>query len=125
MIKKCGYVALLGRPNAGKSTLLNAMLETKLAVVSTKPQTTRNKILGIHTQEDTQILFLDTPGIHKATGLPRINQLMNKAAWSVLKDADFVCYLIDLTRSWHEEDSLWMESILKNYSVKICLIGTK
>ena len=125
MIKKCGYVALLGRPNAGKSTFLNAFLGAKLAVVSNKPQTTRNKILGIFTEGSSQALLLDTPGIHKAQGLPKMNQVMNKVAWSVLKDADLVCYLIDVTYGWCSEDSLWLDGILKKFDNKVLLLATK
>ena len=122
---KCGYVALLGCPNAGKSTLMNAFLETKIAVVSNKPQTTRNKILGICLEEETQILFLDTPGIHKSSGLPTMNKIMNNVAWSVLRDADFVCYLIDITRGWTSEDTLWVSAILEKYPKKAMLLATK
>jgi GTP-binding protein Era len=125
MSKKCGYVALLGCPNAGKSTLMNAFLEAKIAVVSNKPQTTRNKILGICLEGETQILFLDTPGIHKSSGLPTMNKIMNNVAWSVLHDADFLCYLIDITRGWTTEDSLWLNAILEKYNKKALLIATK
>jgi len=125
MIKKCGYVALLGRPNAGKSTFLNAFLGTKLAVVSNKPQTTRNKILGVFTEGDSQTLLLDTPGIHKAQGLPKMNQVMNKVAWSVLNDADLVCYFIDVTQGWSDDDALWLEGILKKFNKKVLLLATK
>lgn len=125
MSKKCGYVALLGCPNAGKSTLMNALLESKIAVVSNKPQTTRNKILGICLEDESQILFLDTPGIHQSAGLPTMNKIMNNVAWSVLRDADFVCYLIDITRGWTDEDSLWLTAILQKYNKKAMLIATK
>lgn len=125
MKKKCGYVALLGRPNAGKSTFLNAILGSKLAVVSNKPQTTRNKILGIFTESDCQILLLDTPGIHQDQGLPKINQMMNKTAWNVLAEADLVCYLIDVSQGWHPEDTLWLKGILKKYNKKLLLLATK
>ncbi len=125
MSKKCGYIALLGCPNAGKSTLLNAFLETKIAVVSNKPQTTRNKILGICIEEDTQLLFLDTPGIHKSSALPAMNKIMNNVAWSVLRDADFLCYLVDITTGWTDEDTLWIEAILCKYHKKAILLATK
>lgn len=124
-MKKTGYVALLGRPNAGKSTLLNACIGTKVAIVSNKPQTTRNKILGIHTENQAQILFLDTPGIHNDSKLPSINQLMNSTAWSVLRDSDIICYLVDVTKGLIEEDSQWISEVLKKFHGKILLLATK
>ena len=125
MTQKCGYVALLGRPNAGKSTLLNAVLKAKIAVVSAKPQTTRNRILGVHTEKDTQIVFLDTPGMHKAEKLPRINNTMNRVAWSVLREADLICYLVDADNGWHEEDGHYLKGILEKSDKKILLLATK
>ena len=125
MTKKCGYVALLGCPNAGKSTLMNAFLQSKIAVVSNKPQTTRNKILGICLEGETQLLFLDTPGIHKSSGLPTMNKIMNNVAWGVLHDADFVCYLIDITKGWTEDDALWISAIMQKYHKKALIIASK
>jgi GTPase len=123
--KRCGYIALLGRPNAGKSTLLNALLKTKLAVVSAKPQTTRNKILGVYTEGQNQALFLDTPGIHKADKLHKINKTMNKVAWSVLGDADIVCYLIDVEFGWHEEDFNYLQGILQRSNKPVVVIASR
>jgi GTP-binding protein Era len=123
--KRCGYVALLGRPNAGKSTLLNASLGHKIAVVSAKPQTTRNRILGVHTEGDTQVLFLDTPGIHRADSLHRINRTMNRVAWNVLGDADVVCYLVDSTEGWKGEDSGYLEGVLKRTEKPVLVLATK
>ncbi len=123
--QQCGYVALMGCPNAGKSTLMNACLETKIAVVSQKPQTTRHKILGICLEKNTQILFLDTPGIQHDQGLPRMNKIMNHIAWSVLKDADIICYLIDLTKGFTEFDHIWLKSICQKNQKKILLLATK
>lgn len=124
-MKKCGYVALLGRPNAGKSTLLNALLGAKVSVVSSKPQTTRNRILGVHTEEDTQLLFLDTPGMHKAEGLPRIHRAMNRAAWAAIEDASICCYLVDSERGWHEEDAKYISGVLERSTGKFVLLVTK
>lgn len=123
--KRCGYVALLGQPNAGKSTLMNACLGTKLAVVSAKPQTTRNKILGICASGNSQILFLDTPGIHKTGGLPKLNRKMNATAWSVLQDADLVCYLVDAAAGWSEEDEVFFTQIVKQSTKPLVVIATK
>lgn len=125
MTQKTGYVALLGCPNAGKSTLLNACMGTKIAIVSNKPQTTRNKILGICTKGDTQILFLDTPGMHKTQHLPSINKLMNKTAWSVLPDLDLLCYLVDVTRGLTAEDLQFLSDIFKKFRKKVILLATK
>ena len=83
----CGYVAIIGRPNVGKSTLLNSILGMKLSITSRKPQTTRHQILGVKTTENIQTIYVDTPGIHQRRGTA-INKYMNRAATSVLKDVD-------------------------------------
>jgi len=89
-----GHVALMGPPNAGKSTLLNHFLGQKLAIVSPKPQTTRNAIRGILSTGDTQIVFLDTPGVHRMAG--RMNRLLLEAAWGALSQADAVVLILDM-----------------------------
>jgi GTP-binding protein Era len=88
-----GTVALLGPPNAGKSTLLNTVLGQKVAIVTPKPQTTRNQITGIRTEERAQIVFLDTPGVHRMKG--RMNRFLNLAAWQAVERADAVVVLVD------------------------------
>ncbi|MBN95438.1 MAG: GTPase Era [Deltaproteobacteria bacterium] len=90
---RSGYVAIVGRPNVGKSTLLNHILGTKLSIVSFRPQTTRNRILGIYNQEDAQVVFMDTPGIHEADSL--LNKRMVDQATRTLSDVDVVVHLID------------------------------
>lgn len=90
---RSGYVALIGRPNVGKSTLLNALLGQKLSIVSARPQTTRNRVLGIWNDASTQIVFLDTPGIHEPHSL--LNRKMVDAAVATLKDVDLVVWLLD------------------------------
>lgn len=122
---KCGYVALLGQPNAGKSTLMNASLGTKLAVVSAKPQTTRNRILGVCTLEKTQIMFLDTPGIHRTTGLPKLNVKMTATAWSVVGDADLNCYLVDTVKGWTEDDTIFFRKLLAVSTSPVVVVATK
>lgn len=92
---RCGYVGLVGRPNAGKSTLLNRILRNKLAITSAKPQTTRNRIAGIHSDEGMQVVLVDTPGIHEAW--TELNKSMVDAALSALQEVDLVCWLGDMT----------------------------
>jgi len=91
----CGFVALVGPPNTGKSTLLNALLGQKIAIVSPKPQTTRNRILGICNQPDCQIIFLDTPGLHQARS--QLNREMVKIARNAMTEVDVVAHMIDVT----------------------------
>lgn len=100
---KSGYVAVVGRPNVGKSTLLNAMLRQKIAIVTPRPQTTRLKQLGIVTEEDHQIVFVDTPGIMKKAK-HKLDELMLEAAEETLRDGDVVLWLIDATFPPDEED---------------------
>jgi GTP-binding protein Era len=99
---RCGFVAVVGRPNVGKSTLVNAMMGRKVSIVSAKPQTTRHRILAILTGEQEQIIFVDTPGLHRTAGRA-MNRLMNRAAVSALADADLALFVIEATR-WSEED---------------------
>jgi len=93
---KSGFVAILGQPNVGKSTLLNAILKEKVSIVSPKPQTTRNKILGIYNDEESQIVFIDTPGIH--TSHNKLDEYMNKAINAAKNDVDVIVYVIDGTK---------------------------
>ncbi len=90
---RCGSVALLGRPNVGKSTLMNKIIGTKVAIVTPKPQTTRHRILGIHSDENQQIVFVDTPGIHK--GSQQLNRNMVKVAYTAAEEADVLCIMQD------------------------------
>lgn len=94
---RCGYVALVGKPNTGKSTLMNALVGEKLSITAHRPQTTRHQILGIRTREDYQCIFVDTPGIHDDRR-KAIHRYMNRAATSILEDADLICVLLDITR---------------------------
>ena len=92
---KCGFIAIAGLPNAGKSTLLNSLVGQKIAGVSARKQTTRHKILGIVIEGDAELLFVDTPGIHKVNeDSQRLNVLMNRTAWASIHDADLVCYAL-------------------------------
>ncbi len=98
----CGYVALIGRPNVGKSTLMNHMLGQKISITSRKPQTTRHRILGIHSTEAGQMIFMDTPGMHQHEK-KALNRYLNKTADTTLLGVDVVVWLID-GLSWHEYD---------------------
>lgn len=99
---KSGFVALVGRPNAGKSTLLNALIGERLAIVTGCPQTTRRRMLGILTREDFQVIFVDTPGIHKPSD--HLGRTMVKVAEAALKDSDIVIVLVDSSRALTDED---------------------
>ena len=97
-----GFVALVGRPNVGKSTLLNAVLGQKVSIATRKPQTTRHRILGIHQRDDAQIVYVDTPGLHEG-GRTAMNRYMNEAAGSALGDVDVVVFMIEAGR-WTDAD---------------------
>ena len=106
---RCGFVAIVGRPNVGKSTLLNHLLGQKLSITSRKPQTTRHKILGIVTREKVQAIYVDTPGMHKKE-VRAINRYMNKAAVSALKDVDLILFVVDGLK-WTPDDELVLEKL--------------
>lgn len=122
MSTRCGYISLIGRPNAGKSSLMNSLMGTKLVGVSQKPNTTRNRILGIDTLENSQALFLDTPGLHSQFSGYRLNQLMNDEAWAAMHDADVICYVIDGSKGWHAEDATILEKVRPHLGVKPVLV---
>lgn len=106
---RCGYVAIIGRPNVGKSTLLNHILGQKISITSRKPQTTRHQILGIKTTDETQIVFVDTPGMHQQAG-KAINRYMNKAASSALQDVDVVVFVVDGVQ-WRDDDEWVLQKL--------------
>jgi GTPase len=107
--RRCGYVAIVGRPNVGKSTLLNHLLGQKISITSRKPQTTRHQVLGIKTTEQHQIIFVDTPGLHKAAE-KAINRYMNRAASAAIRDVDLIVFVVDRT-AWTDEDAMVLEQI--------------
>ena len=119
---KVGYVALIGRPNAGKSTLLNKILGEKVAITSDKPQTTRTSILGIKTTEKGQIIFLDNPGIHKP--LHGLNKRMMNFVFSSLQTSDLICLLIDTTLRFGHGDQFVLET-LKDIKTPVILLINK
>ncbi|UXD86908.1 GTPase Era [Thalassolituus hydrocarboniclasticus] len=122
MTQRTGYVAIVGRPNVGKSTLLNRILGQKLSITSRKPQTTRHQILGIKTEGDVQVVYVDTPGMHKHQE-KAINRYMNKAATTAVKDVDLILMLVDRTR-WTEEDEMVLQAI-KSQRAPVVLVVNK
>ena len=118
----CGYVAIVGRPNVGKSTLLNHLLGQKLCITSRKPQTTRHTLLGIKTQENVQIIYVDTPGIHTNQD-KAINRVMNRSASSVIADVDVVIFMLDRCE-WSDADE-YVAKQLSNISVPILVALNK
>jgi GTP-binding protein Era len=106
---RCGYVALVGRPNVGKSTLLNHILGQKLSITSRKPQTTRHRLLGIKTTDTAQVIYVDTPGIHQKAG-KAINRYMNRAATSTIEDVHVVIFIVEAMK-WTDEDEMVLTRI--------------
>jgi len=119
--KKSGTVALVGRPNAGKSTLMNHLLEEKVAIVSNKPQTTRHRIVGILSNERGQMVFYDTPGVHKP--LHRLNRQMVRYAMDALNDADVVCLLVDVSQKPGAGDAYMLEVIGKAREPRVLVLN--
>ena len=122
VITRCGYVALLGAPNAGKSTLTNNFVGSKVSIVSPKAQTTRTTIKGIGIFGDTQIIFLDTPGIFNPKR--RLDKAMVLSAWGGVNDADIVALLVDVKRGFDEETKAIIEK-LKASQIKAVLVLNK
>jgi GTP-binding protein Era len=118
----CGMIAIVGRPNVGKSTLLNALLGQKVSITSRKPQTTRHRIMGIDTQDNHQAIYVDTPGLHIAEKRA-INRFMNRAASSSIADVGLVLFLVEGTR-WTDDDQMVLTKI-KNSGVPCWLIVNK
>jgi GTP-binding protein Era len=122
MTSYCGYIALVGRPNVGKSTLLNYILKQKISITSKKPQTTRHRVLGINTEGDYQFVYVDTPGIHQKNK-KAMNRMMNKTALSVLCDVDVIAFLVDGTY-WQEEDE-YILNLIKKTKIPCILVVNK
>jgi GTP-binding protein Era len=122
MENRCGYVAIIGRHNVGKSTLLNCLIGEKVSIISPKPQTTRWQILGIKTLENAQIIYIDTPGMHREEKRA-MNRYMNRVANSVILDADVIIFMVD-ANSWRDEDELVL-SKLKNITQPVILVINK
>ncbi|MBD8496719.1 GTPase Era [Paenibacillus arenosi] len=119
---KSGFVAIVGRPNVGKSTLMNHVIGQKIAIMSDKPQTTRNKIHGVYTQESSQIVFLDTPGIHKRTS--KLGDYMNQVALNTLNEVEAVLFLVDVAAGFGGGDRFVIEQ-LKQVKTPVILVMNK
>jgi GTPase len=120
---KSGFTSIIGRPNVGKSTLLNAILGEKIAIVSPKPQVTRNSIRGIKNMDDAQIIFVDTPGIHHAEGY--LNEFMVKEAISAIQDVDVIVYIVEASKTLEKDDSLIIDNLRRIKSpVMLCINKT-
>lgn len=119
---RCGYVAIIGRPNVGKSTLLNRILGQKISITSRRPQTTRHRVLGIKTTEDAQVLYVDTPGLHRAGGRA-MNRYMNRVATAAFQDVDVILFVVEGTH-WTDEDQDIIVR-LKSTSVPVVLVVNK
>ena len=119
---KSGFVSIIGRPNVGKSTLLNSIIGKRVAITSDKPQTTRNMIQGVYNDEDTQIVFVDTPGIHKPQN--KLGRVLNKQAYFTINDVDIIVMVVDITEKIGKGD-LFVIDILKNTDKPVLLVINK
>jgi GTP-binding protein Era len=119
---RCGLVAIVGRPNVGKSTLLNHLLRQKISITSRKPQTTRHRILGINSDEHTQCIFVDTPGLHGKHD-KALNRAMNETVASAVKDVDLILFVVERF-VWNDTDDLVLK-LLENTTVPVILLINK
>ena len=119
---KSGFVGIIGRPNVGKSTLINSIIGRKVAITTSKPQTTRNIIQGIYNDDDTQIVFVDTPGIHKPN--TKLGQTLNKQAYYSMEDTDILLFLVDITEDLGKGDMFVIEK-LKSVDKPVILVLNK
>lgn len=118
---KSGFIAIIGRPNAGKSTLLNALVEQKIAIVTPTAQTTRNNIQGIRTEEECQYIFIDTPGIHKPKHL--LGNNLNRFAYSAMQEVDIIYWIVDATAQFGSGDEFVLEKIKNTQSPVFLLVN--
>lgn len=109
-VSRCGYIAIIGRPNVGKSTLLNALVGQKISITSRKPQTTRHQIAGVRTEGPVQMVFMDTPGLHESEKKRVMNRYMNRLADSVIDGADVILFVVDAGH-WRTEDDMILRKI--------------
>ena len=118
---KSGFVAILGRTNVGKSTLLNSLIGEKIAIMANKPQTTRTQIKGIVNRENSQIIFIDTPGIHKPKS--KLGKILNKESYSVAKDVDAILFVVDAKVGIGAGDKFILETLKKSSSPVILVLN--
>lgn len=122
-----GFVTIVGKPNVGKSTLMNHIIGQKISITSHRPQTTRHRILGIHTDQQKQIVFVDTPGIHslaKKSNRKAINKVINRTAIASIDGVDVVCLMISANSGWTEQDKLVLQA-LENVKMPVILVINK
>lgn len=119
---KSGFISIIGKPNAGKSTLLNKIFNNKISIVSDKPQTTRNSVLGVYNKEDLQIVFVDTPGIHDAK--TSLGNYMNKVSYNEAYGCDIIYYLLDCKKGFNSDDNEILDKIF-SYNIPVFLLLNK
>ena len=120
---RSGFVSIIGRPNVGKSTLLNSIMGEKIVITSDKPQTTRNRIKGIHNLPGAQIVFIDTPGIHRATSM--LNRFMVDEALASIKEVDVILFLVEADARVESEESLILELLATEKTTPVLLVMNK
>jgi len=120
-ITRCGFVAVVGRPNVGKSTLINSIVQAKVSIVTPKPQTTRHRILAVHTMNECQIIFVDTPGLHRHAA-KTMNRMMNRTAANALADADLILFVSEAGR-WTVEDQDVLHRLKESQAPVIALLN--
>ena len=123
MAYRCGYIGIIGRPNAGKSTLINNIVHEKVAIATYKAQTTRNVIRGILTTDEYQMILMDTPGIHKARST--LGREMNRAAFNTMHGVDVIYYIVDGTREYNQGDEYIIRSLKNNNDIPVILLVNK
>ena len=121
-ITRCGYIAIIGRPNVGKSTLLNYILGQKISITSRKPQTTRQQILGVKTTDDAQAIYVDTPGLQQ-NNKNALNRYMNRAATAIIAGVDAIIFMV-IAEHWQEEDD-WILAKIKQANCPLILVINK